>query len=147
MSHSLDQSRPHSLLEELATVADSTQHQLAVFNDTLAEVDSLTTLGQRSLRLFARVAFLGGMAGGAAELGGAGQTMKASATWAAASVLVGLLGAAVCAVIGHWATVGLSRRRLLWDRFVRWILKSRFPQTELGLPGVRRQWARGAEQR
>ena len=139
-------SRPGLLLEELTLVADSPERQVAAFNDALAEVDSSTQVGRDTSKLFAKVAFLAGMAGGAAELAGSRPSIRIAGMWALATVFVGVLGAAACAVIGQLAMSGFSRRRQLWDEFVRWILNSQYPRTELNVPGVHRREVDGAGQ-
>ena len=142
----LGASRPGLLLKELALVADSPERQVAAFNDALAEVDSSTQVGRDTSKLFARVAFLAGMAGGAAELAGSRTSIRIAGMWALAAVFIGVLGAAACAVIGHVAMAGFSRRRQLWDEFVRWILNSQYPRTELNVSGVHRRELGGVGQ-
>jgi len=140
------QSRPQLLIEELRSVIGDADRQVAAFNDVLTEVDSSTRAGQRALRLLPRVAFMVGMAGSTTELALNSVSLPMTAVWAGGTLVLGVLGAGVCTVIGHRATRGLQRRRQLWDAFVRWILNSHFARTELNVPGAHDYRAVGGRQ-
>ena len=144
--HASAQSRPQLLIEELRSVIGNADRQVAAFNDVLAEVDSSTRVGQETIRLLPRVAFMVGMAGCTTELALNSGSTSMMVAWAGGTLVVGVLGAAVCTVIGHRATRRLQRRRQLWDAFVRWILNSHFAPTELNMPGVHNNRAVGGRQ-
>lgn len=128
-------SRPGVLLEELDRVQGSPELAVATFNDALFEVDRATRAGRQTARLLARAAMAAGLAGACAELAlSVHVSALQAAIWGLSALCAGLIGAASCTVIGQRATVGLERRRRLWDDFVQRILNSRFPRSELIVP-------------
>lgn len=128
-------SRPGMLVHELADAREHPDLAVATFNDALTEVDISTRAGRQSARLLARVALMGGVAGACVELALNVQVSTVRATiWGLCAMCAGLLGTASCTAIGQRATVGLERRRRLWDDFVQWILNSQFPRSELIVP-------------
>ena len=129
-------SRPGMLLHELESVHAHPELAVATFNDTLSEVDMSTRVGRQTARLLARAALMGGVAGACAEISLNVHVSTMHATiWGLCAMCAGLLGTASCTVIGQRATIGLERRRRLWDDFVQWILNSQFPRSELIVPG------------
>lgn len=126
---------------------DQPERQVAAFNDVLSEVDSDTKMGWAATKHVSRVAFIAGMAGGAAELASNSGSMRVAAVWASGAFVIGMIGVAACTVIGHSAANCFRRRRQLWDEFVRWILNSQFRETALNVPGAHSNQAPGDGQR
>jgi hypothetical protein len=137
-------SRPIQLLDELRSTKANGDTKVAVLNDALSEVDSLTAVGQMAMTSLSRAAFLAGMAGATAEIAESAGSLRDTAMGAGAAFAVGIIAAGVCTVIGRWAIRDIRFRRQLWDDFVRWILNSQFSRTELNVPGFHCNQADGA---
>jgi hypothetical protein len=128
-------SRPGALLSELADVCEHPELMVAAFNDALSEVDTTSRTGRQAAKLLARSALMAGVAGACAELAlNIHVSALYASCWSLAALFAGVVGAASCTVIGQRASVGLLRRRQLWDDFVQWILKSRLSPSELIVP-------------
>jgi hypothetical protein len=129
-------SRPGTLILEFVGVRRIPTHAVMLLNEALSEVDWATRRGLSTARLFARASFTAGIAGACTELALRIQTSPSQAvSWSLVALIGGIAGAVSCTVIGQRATLGIARRRRLWDEFIQGILNSQFRQPELSVPG------------
>ncbi len=128
--------RPGMLIGEFNRVRRIPEHAIMLLNEALSEVDWATCRGLPAARLCARASLTAGIAGACTELALRVQASPVHAvSWGLVALIGGVAGSVSCTVIGQRATLGISRRRRLWDEFIQWILNSQFRQPELGVPG------------
>jgi hypothetical protein len=129
-------SKPGALVLELGRVRRIPEQAIMLLNEALSEIDWATRRGMPAARLFARASFTAGIAGACTELALQVQASPLQAiSWGLVALIGGIAGSVSCTVIGQRATLGIARRRRLWDEFIQWILNSQFTQPELSVPG------------
>jgi hypothetical protein len=121
---------PERLVGDLRSARNEPDHVVNLINQTLSDIDYETRGTRESFQACSRISVTAGMAGACIEIALRVQSSSLQAVvLGAVAVTAGIIGAASCAAMGHWAARGTLLRRRLWDDFVRSILKSEFPQT------------------